>query len=182
MHFNKNIPLGNISQWDIKYCKKYALLHFTKSIIFFLIGGEIINMEMREEQKSELTFVINEFQKPLELTKFQAWTQQILTILLMEPGSFPSIPTLGCGLNYQMFKTVDYLNSSFSRKAASQIEEYLGEIPFDSISFSEYSEDASVIILYIKFTETASTIKTVVVAMKEDETTHRIRFSDYFTI
>ena len=136
--------------------------------------------KLSEDQKTELTFQMDAFNKPLELTKYQAWAQEVITVMMMEPGTLPSSPLCGCGFNAQLMKDVEYLNNTVSAKVNNMVEEYLEEIPFDSISFEEYDIDKSVILVYINFTTSSMTVQTVVTAMSANKTSGGIDFSNYF--
>ena len=121
-------------------------------------------------QKSELTFDINAFDRPLELSKYQAWGTLIAQLALYTPGTFPSDPRIGCELTYQLFNDEDHMNNIFVPKLEKQVADYLPDIPLKGIRFIPYtgniSEYAGVYFMTITFDD-AGNLVTVVTAMKE---------------
>ena len=135
-------------------------------------------------QKTELTFGINAYLRPLELSKQQAWGTLVLELALYTPGTFTSDPDIGCGLNYHLFRDIDYMNNTFAEKLKSQVVKYLEDIPLNSIKFTAYegdiSEYAGVYFMLITFND-SSNLVTVVTALKEDGN-NRIDYSQFFQI
>lgn len=135
-------------------------------------------------QKTELTFGINAYLRPLELSKYQAWGTLVLEVALYTPGTFPSDPDIGCGLNYHLFRDIDYMNNTFAEKLKSQVVKYLEDIPLNSVKFTAYkgdiSEYAGVYFMLITFND-SSNLVTVVTALKEDGN-NRIDYSQFFQI
>ena len=135
-------------------------------------------------QKTELTFGINAYLRPLELSKYQAWGTLVLELALYTSGTFPSDPDIGCGLNYHLFRDIDYMNNTFAEKLKSQVVKYLEDIPLNSIKFTAYegdiSEYAGVYFMLITFND-SSNLVTVVTALKEDGN-NRIDYSQFFQI
>lgn len=127
--------------------------------------------------KAELTFEINSFGKPLELSGVKAWTRNVLRLLFMEKGTMPSDPDMGCGITREMYHDIQTLKGTIRSQAESQIKQYLPDIPF--LALNVYSEDElvpdggnpNVVYYMIAFQVNASEIKTVTVASK---VTHKI--------
>lgn len=127
-------------------------------------------------QKAELTFEINSFGKPLELSGVQAWTRDVLRILMMEKGTMPSDPNMGCGITREMYHDIQTLKGTIRNHADSQIKQYLPDIPY--LAMKVYSEDELVkdgnpnIVYYmIAFQHNSEEVKTVTVASK---VTHKV--------
>lgn len=139
---------------------------------------------LSNSQKSELTFDINGFNKPLELSRYQAWGTLIAQLALYTPGTFPSDPKIGCGLTYQLFNDEDHMNNIFVPKLEKQVSDYLPDIPLKGIRFIPYtgniSEYAGVYFMTITFDDVDKLV-TVVTAMKENSNS-RIDFSKFFEI
>lgn len=141
--------------------------------------------KLTEAQKTELSFLINNYQKPLEYTKFEAWGHQILEIALYEPGTFPSDPGIGVGLNKKLFNDIDYMNNTVAESIKSQVEKYLPDIPLASIQFVEYDGGGvnsydGVVIMMITFEVYANQMTTVVTALSGNRDDDKIDFSKFF--
>ena len=139
---------------------------------------------LSNSQKSELTFDINAFDRPLELSRYQAWGTLVVQLAFYTPGTFPSDPRIGCGLTYELLHDEDYMNNTFVPKLEKQVTTYLPDIPLDHIRFIPYtgkiSEYAGVYFMTITFQDVDQLV-TVVTAMKENGD-QRIDFSQFFQI
>ena len=138
--------------------------------------GETVAIKNPNYTKAELTFEINSFGKPLELSGIEAWTRDVLRILFMEKGTMPSDPEMGCGITREMYHDIQTLKGTIRTQAESQIRQYLPDVPF--LAMNVYSEDELVsdgnpnIVYYmISFQKNADEIKTVTVASK---VTHKV--------
>ena len=135
-------------------------------------------------ERREFSNIMKASNKPLELSKYQAWGTLIAQLALYTPGTFPSDPRIGCGLTYQLFNDEDHMNNIFVPKLEKQVNDYLPDIPLKGIRFIPYtgniSEYAGVYFMTITFND-ADQLVTVVTAMKENGD-NRIDFSQFFEI
>ena len=140
---------------------------------------------LTEAQKTELSFLINKYQKPLEYTKFEAWGHQIMDIALYQPGTFPSGTSIGVGLNKKMFNDLDYMNNTVAEAIKQQVNKYLPDIPLSNIKFSEYTDGGvdpyeGVVIMLITFESYSNEMTTIVTALSGNDNDDRIDFSRFF--
>ena len=65
----------------------------------------------------EVTFDLNEFNEPLEVTGPDAWIRDIVAMIFYEPGTFADDPSAGVGINYETY--------DFDREAVRTVQEKL---------------------------------------------------------
>lgn len=122
-------------------------------------------------QKTEPTFEIDVFDRPRMLTGVEAWTRLLLRLALMEKGTYPSSPNMGCGLTAELYQTVDVIKSTIKNELESQAREYLPDVPLYAINIFTESElveggreDVVYYIFAFRENFTDGSIKTVKVA------------------
>ncbi len=100
-----------------------------------------------ESNKKELQLSINSFDNPTELTGIKAWSQLILQLIFMEPGTYPSLPEMGVGIeNYQY----DFLPDILSQLASSIIQQqrtYLSDVPLTGVTVEPREVNGEIIML-----------------------------------
>ena len=55
-----------------------------------------------EFEKAELKLEINAFDNPTRLNDLKAWSQLLLNLLFLRPGTYPSQPEMGIDINVEM--------------------------------------------------------------------------------
>lgn len=123
-------------------------------------------MNKLDVEKKELSLNIDPFGNPQEYSGKLAWANCIISLLLMIPGTFPSIPDMGVGLGRYTYETLDDIKNSLVPEIERQIRLYLPEIPFNSIEFIDKTEDHRRYIIMIITFKTES-IEAVAVATKQ---------------
>lgn len=118
-------------------------------------------------QRIELGFDLDDFQKPICYSGKDAWVHQILQLCIMDPGTIPSNPTIGVGMN-----NYEFLLEDDRRKLASEINRqvpiFFPDMPFQNATVQSPSENEDQDILYIFLTFLVdSSIETAVVAAKK---------------
>ncbi len=86
-----------------------------------------------EANKKELVLSINVFNKPTELSGPKAWCQLILNLCFLRPGTFPSVPDMGVGIQDYEYEFIDSTISILNTKINDQVRTYLPDIPLESV-------------------------------------------------
>ncbi len=102
-------------------------------------GGESIYMANTEHQKAEPTFEINAFDRPLDLSGYDAWARQIIRLMFQEKGTYPSDPDMGCGISAENYQSINELKARVRSSVEAQVHRYFPDIPLAAINC--YSED-----------------------------------------
>ena len=122
-------------------------------------------------EKAELTFMLNSFGTPQELSGKKAWATQILQLMFYEPGTFQSDDEIGCGITKETFRDAEYIENVISPKIDAMVDKYLPDIPFSGIKVSIPEDLTDTVIYYILFSDTDTggySFVTVAVAEKND--------------
>ena len=118
-------------------------------------------------QRIELGFDLDDFHKPISYAKSDAWVRQILQLLLIEPGTFPSNPTIGIGAKRYDFQLEDDRHKLAS-EVNRQVPIFFPDMPFNNCSIQPPNDDEDQDMLYIFLTfNVDSHLETAVVAIKK---------------
>ena len=100
-----------------------------------------------ESNKRELQLSINSFDNPTELSDVKAWSQLILQLLFLEPGTYPSIPEMGIGIEKYQYDFIDEVVSELSAAILNQQQTYLKDIPLTSVQVAPATVNKETILL-----------------------------------
>jgi len=100
-----------------------------------------------ESRKSELTLDINSFDKPKELSSVGAWSQLILNLMFIKPGTYPSIPELGIGIEDYQYEYMDTAIDQLTAAITNQQQTYLPDIPLSQVNVSKMEKDGQPILI-----------------------------------
>lgn len=89
-----------------------------------------------ESQKKELLLSVNAFNKPTELVGSKAWAQLILGLIFLKPGTYPSIPDMGVGIQDYEYDFADSAAEILQTRISEQVSRYLPDIQVDGINVS----------------------------------------------
>ena len=89
--------------------------------------------EKLESDKKELQLSINSFDNPTELTGIKAWSQLVLHLIFMKPGTHPTHPEMGIDLESYQFDFMDDAISSLSAAIINQQGKYLKDVPLTAV-------------------------------------------------
>ena len=105
-----------------------------------------------EYRKKELQLSINSFDNPTELSGPEAWAQLILQLLFLEPGSYPTYPDMGIGLENYQFDYLDDVIRKLSADIIDQQSKYLPDIPLVDVSLEprDYNGE-KILMIYLTF-------------------------------
>lgn len=116
-----------------------------------MIGAVIPDMieaiSKTESDKKELQLSINSFDNPTELTGIKAWSQLILQLLFMTPGTYPTLPEMGVGIENYQFEFVDNVLSPLSASIIEQQRTYLSDIPLVAVTVEPATVNNETILL-----------------------------------
>ena len=87
-----------------------------------------------ESNKKELQLSINSFDNPTELTGIKAWSQLILQLIFMQPGTYPSLPEMGVGIEDYQYDFMDDVLSQLAADIIQQQRTYLSDIPLTAVT------------------------------------------------
>jgi hypothetical protein len=105
-----------------------------------------------EHTKKELTLDIDAFNKPKELSEVKAWSQLMLDLVFMNPGTYPSLPNMGIGIGSYEFEFLDTVISELQSKIITQQQTYLPQIPLASLEVSAMDNSGQkVLIIRMQF-------------------------------
>ena len=112
-------------------------------------------MAKLESDKIELSWGINSFNKPTELTGGKAWAKLVTNLLFMPKGSYPTEPDMGCELQKYDFMFIDDVKDDIEKNIRDQISTYLPDIPLSEIIVSSetIAGQRNIMVIILKFTE-----------------------------
>ena len=126
-----------------------------------------MSTSLQEYQKTEMLLGLNSFQEQSELSGKLAWIKEILHLIFMKKGTYPTNPTLGIDLPSYDFAFIDDAKTKLQTEITEQVRTYFPDIPFDSVSLitqDHPSKREKILIIVINFADKSSNIDTVVVA------------------
>lgn len=102
-----------------------------------------------ESQKSECLLSISPFNTPAELAGVEAWCDLIIRLIMLKPGTYPSLPNMGVGLDSYEYETIDAVLGMLVEKINSQVKTYLPDIPVDKIEAVTHPWRHDTLIIFI---------------------------------
>jgi len=135
-------------------------------------------MNLMESQKKELSLSLNSFGEPLELSGKKAWISQIVGLIMLEPGTYPSNPLIGVGLKKYEFEVLDSNLSRLRDLISSQIKTYLPDIPFSDVTMGTQDHNGKPILVFLfEFNNAVGLNDTVAVVAEKAGTTINFDYS-----
>ena len=118
----------------------------------------------RESDKTELAIQINSFDKPTELNDVNAWSQLMLNLIFLKPGTYPSMPEMGVGIEDYQYDFLEEAVEELAAKINEQQSTYLPDIPLAGTQISKIDNNGHPVLL-IKLFFNAPSGKTVASAI-----------------
>lgn len=81
---------------------------------------------------------IDSMYKPKVISTFELTVNSIMTLLLMKPGQFPSIPELGLDIESYLFEYSD--DKSLLQKLQAQLRDQMNRLDLSGVDVEFYSE------------------------------------------
>lgn len=106
-------------------------------------------MERMESEKVELSFGLNAFNDPLEVSGAKAWANLISNLIFMSPGSMPSDPEMGIDIRQYEFMFIDDVKNDIEQNITDQVNTYFPDIPLESVTVNTDSTQTGRVILLI---------------------------------
>lgn len=124
-----------------------------------------------ESNKKELQLGINSFDNPTELTGVKAWSQLMLQLIFLMPGTYPSMPEMGVGIENYQFEFIDDVVHTLSTSIMEQQRTYLSDIPLTSVTVEPSTINGeTVLFIYLTFTKGDGSSEATVIAVNSSPT------------
>lgn len=127
-----------------------------------------------EANKKELGLSTNVFNKATEYQGKTAWFQLILNLIFLRPGTYPSIPNMGVGLQDYEYEYIDDVKDNIRNKIEEQVNLFLPDVPLASVEVTSVEYERKTILLIVISLEDNGQIVTGAVA--SEVTNHLIDF------
>ena len=127
-----------------------------------------------EANKKELGLSTNVFNKATEYQGKTAWFQLILNLIFLRPGTYPSIPNMGVGLQDYEYEYIDDVKDNIRNKIEEQVNLFLPDVPLTSVEVTSVEYEGKTILLIVISLEDKGQIVTGAVA--SEVTNHLIDF------
>ena len=116
-----------------------------------------------ESSKTELTLGINSFDNPKELNDVAAWSQLMLNLIFLRPGTYPSMPQMGVGIESYQYEFIDEAIDELSAAITTQQQNFLPDIPLAGTKVYKIDSDGQpVLVIQFVFNTNAGTTSTAV--------------------
>ena len=127
-----------------------------------------------EANKKELGLSTNVFNKATEYQGKTAWFQLILNLIFLRPGTYPSMPTMGVGIQDYEYEYLDDVKDNIRNKIEEQVNLFLPDVPLASVEVTSVEYEGKTILLIVISLEDNGQIVTGAVA--SEVTNHLIDF------
>lgn len=133
-----------------------------------------------ESNKKELQLGINSFDNPTELTGIKAWSQLMFQLIFLMPGTYPSMPEMGVGIENYQFDFIDDVVRTLNTSIIEQQRTYLSDIPLTSVTVEPSTINGETILfIYLTFTMTDGQSEASVIAVNASSNSRH--FLDFAT-
>lgn len=107
----------------------------------------MLTSEGLQSEKKEVTLEINSFDKPKELSQVEAWSQLLLNLIFMRPGTYPSMPNMGVGIENYQFEFLEDAIEELTTAISEQQKIYLSDIPLNGINCTQVEHNGTPVLL-----------------------------------
>ena len=123
-------------------------------------------MAYREFQKKELGIGLNAFNRPVEYSGIESWVRLFVQLLFTIPGTYPTDPELGIGIQTYRYEFFDDIRTDLESKINYQKRTYLPDVPIGDVILSTDTYKGNMfIVLALKITASGYNTDTVWVAI-----------------
>lgn len=102
-----------------------------------------------EANKKELGLSTNVFNKATEYQGKTAWFQLILNLIFLRPGTYPSIPNMGVGIQDYEYEYIDDVKDNIRNKIEEQASLFLPDVPLASVEVTSVEYEGKTILLIV---------------------------------
>jgi hypothetical protein len=108
----------------------------------------------QQYQRKELKLALNPFERPAELSGSKAWIQQIINLLYMKKGTYPTDPDLGVDIQSYDFQFTDTAVLDLQHAIDRQVSDYLPMIPISNINVTTTEINGNIaLLIYVSIIE-----------------------------
>lgn len=133
--------------------------------------------EKLESSKIELQLSINAFDNPTELTGIKAWSQLILQLIFLEPGTIPSYPEMGIGIRNFESEFLDDAIAELNARIINQKNLYLKDVPLSGVTTVKREINGeSVLLVQLTFSVSGQNQNSVIAINATPESKHFLDF------
>lgn len=118
-----------------------------------------------ESSKKETSLEIDSFDKPCEYSDVAAWSQLLLNLIFLKPGTYPSLPEMGVGIEDYQYEFLDEVIDALSSKINEQRTIYLPDVPLAGLQISKMEQNGDPILIIQFIFETDGGTSTSAVAV-----------------
>lgn len=104
-------------------------------------------MTTLESNKKELGLGTNVFNKAVEYKGKTAWFQLILNLIFLRPGTYPSIPSMGVGIQDYDYEFLDDVKDNIRNDIEDQVKTFLPDVPLESVDIQSVDYNGHTIML-----------------------------------
>lgn len=129
-------------------------------------------MAFSEYQKKELGIGLNVFNRPVEYSGIDCWVRLLVQLLFIRPGTYPTDPELGIGIQEYRYTFFDEIKSELESKINLQKRLYLPDIPIGDVRLSSTEINGkNIIVLQFSISVSDGDMKTAYVAIDSTKKT-----------
>lgn len=130
-----------------------------------------------EYQKKELTFQVNDFELPETLSKYNAWADLIIKVMMYEKGTFPDVPDLGIGIHKAHYQDLTSYANRLKSDLEYQLQTFLPDIPVNGLDvYGTVTQYGELLVVGVEFLNDDGSIQTLYLKGNKKE---NARFFDF---
>lgn len=125
----------------------------------------MVSSDTLDSNKKETSLQINSFDKPNELTGVAAWSQLMLNLIFLKPGTYPSLPEMGVGIEDYQYDFFEEAVEALSSAITEQQKVFLPDVPLSGIKISKLEKNDQPILVIQLFFDTNDGVETSAIAI-----------------
>lgn len=125
----------------------------------------MVSSDTLDSNKKETSLQINSFDKPNELTGVAAWSQLMLNLIFLKPGTYPSLPEMGVGIEDYQYDFFEEAVEALSSAITEQQKVFLPDVPLSGIKISKLEKNGQPILVIQLFFDTNEGVETSAIAI-----------------
>lgn len=125
----------------------------------------MVSSDTLDSNKKETSLQINSFDKPNELTGVAAWSQLMLNLIFLKPGTYPSLPEMGVGIEDYQYDFFEEAVEALSSAITEQQKVFLPDVPLSGIKISKLDKNGQPILVIQLFFDTNDGVETSAIAI-----------------